>query len=135
MTNRRTVNRRGATAVEFALTLPVLLLLAAAVVDIGQYLYVADGMVAAVAEGARAGALADPDDGEDPILTAKAAADLWWTASEIADPLTVDATIVGVAPDAMLVVTGTIGLNPAFGLLHLPAAATYSHTIRLTYQP
>lgn len=132
---QRLPGRRGSNAIEFALLLPVLLVLVAGVVDLGQLLYLADATVAAVAEGARAGALADPDDGEDPVDTANLASNQWWTATEIPAPFTVASTLSGAAPDVVLEVRGTVTFNAAFGLLDLPANVSYTQTIRLYHQP
>jgi Flp pilus assembly protein TadG len=128
--------RRGATAVEFALTLPLLLILFAGVTDLGQYLYLADNLAAAVGEGARAGALSDPDDGEDPETAAETTAAAWWVAAELPSGFTVDAALAGLgAPNERLVVTGRAPFVPWFGMLGLPGTVTYIHTIRLVYQP
>jgi Flp pilus assembly protein TadG len=129
------LSRRGSNAIEFALILPVLLILVAGVVDLGQLLYLADATVAAVAEGARAGALADPDDGEIPTAVADVAATQWWTAAEIPASFAVASQVTGAAPDAVLEVRGTVTFNAAFGLIDLPASASYTQTIRLFHQP
>ena len=57
--------RRGASAVEFALTLPVILVIASAVIDYGWYLHQATSVVHAVREGARFGSTVALDDGPD----------------------------------------------------------------------
>lgn len=62
MTRRPTDERdRGATAVEFALTLPILLLLVFGVVDFGRALFTQVTLTQAAREGARLAALDQPD--------------------------------------------------------------------------
>lgn len=135
-TRSASARRRGATAVEFVLTLPLLLILLAGVVDLGQYLFLADSVAAAVAEGARAGALANPKKGEDPLAVSRTAADQWWLAAELPSTLTTTARLEGVgAPNERLVVTGTVPFGAAMSILNLPATVRYTHTIRLFHQP
>ena len=130
------MKRRGATAVEFVLTLPVLLILLAGVVDLGQYLFLSDAVAAAIAEGARAGALANPKKGEDPLAIARAAADQWWTAAEMPVNLTVTATFAGTgAPTERLILRGTTPFGSQLSFLNIPATVAYSHTIRRFHQP
>lgn len=123
--------RRGSNAVEFALTLPVLLLLAAGVVDLGQYLRVADAAVAAAAEGARAGSLVE----EDQAAIGKTMAERAWIAADLDGTALVVATVSGVDPNARLQVDVTVPYAPFFGFLALPPTVTYSHTMRLLHQP
>ncbi len=65
--------RRGASAVEFALTLPILLALASAVVDYGWYLSQSINVLNSTREGLRVGAMVPYDDGPD------AEAETWTT--------------------------------------------------------
>ncbi len=63
MRGRGRKGRRGAAAIEFALVMPVFLLIFAAVVDFGWLFYERTVLDAATTRGCRAGALVDP--GED----------------------------------------------------------------------
>ena len=128
-------SRRGSQAIEFALLVPLLLILVSGIVDLGQYMYVADGLVNAVSQGGRQGALADSDDGESASATAMSIASASWTASELPGTLTVTANVSGAAPDALVVVTGTVPFSGFFGFLTLPSTITYTSTVRLMYQP
>ncbi|MEZ4236660.1 MAG: hypothetical protein R3F59_11000 [Myxococcota bacterium] len=103
-------------------------------IDLGQLLYLADGTVAAVAEGARTGALADPAKGVDPAVAGQLAAEQYWTATELPAPFSVTTQVTGTAPNAMLQVTGTVAFSAAFGLLALPSDVSYTQTIRLYHQ-
>lgn len=128
--------RRGSTAIEFALTLPLLLILVAGVIDLGQYLFLADSVAAAIAEGARAGALANPKKGEDPLAIARTTADQWWVAAELPETLTIDATLAGAgAPNERLIVTGTVPFGARILIVDLPVSVSYTQTIRLFHQP
>jgi Flp pilus assembly protein TadG len=131
---RRITSRRGAQAVEFALTAPILLLLLAGIIDLGQYMYVADGVVNAVAQGGRLGALADPGKSQNPVTTATNMAQASWAASDLDGTLTVTASNSGVDPDIMIVVVGTAPFNAYFGFLNLPTQVSYTHTVRRMYQ-
>lgn len=127
--------RRGSQAIEFALVLPVLCILGAGVVDLGQYMFLQDGVTAAVAQGARVGALSDAAEGEDPIANAQAAATTAWTTSDMPGTLTVTATLVGSAPDQRIVVDATTPFTSWFGFVTFPANITYRATVRMMYQP
>jgi Flp pilus assembly protein TadG len=129
------LSRRGNQAIEFAIAAPLLLILLAGIIDLGQYMYVADGLVEAVAQGGRQGALADSDDGEDPVATAVGIASASWAATELPGALTVTAATSGAAPDALIVVNGSVPFSPWFGFLNLPASVGYTSTVRLMYQP
>lgn len=59
------VERRGANAIEFALTLPVFLVLIMGIIDYGFYFGGQAVLDAAVLEGTRLGAITDPADGAD----------------------------------------------------------------------
>jgi Flp pilus assembly protein TadG len=68
---------RGVAAVEFALLLPILLLLTLGAIDWGYFFYVKQRIVNAAREGARAGTLVDPSSKIDPLATAKTAAEAY----------------------------------------------------------
>ena len=72
-------NKKGAAAVEFALCLPLLLLILFAIMEYGWYLTNQIVLANAVSAGARAGIRAKEWEGEDPVLFAKkAAGDAFW---------------------------------------------------------
>ena len=64
----RIKNRRGAAIVEFALVVPILLLLLWGIVDIGRAFYTINNLASAVREGARTAAVmpTDPTAGTNP---------------------------------------------------------------------
>jgi Flp pilus assembly protein TadG len=61
--NRRRQKDSGAAAVEFALLLPILLLVTLGAIDWGYFFFVKQRVVNAAREGARAGSVVDPDNG------------------------------------------------------------------------
>jgi Flp pilus assembly protein TadG len=71
--SRRTDAERGAAAVEFALVVPVLLMLVFGIVNFGQFLSVRQAATQAAAEGARAAAVTPT--GGDPAANGEAAID------------------------------------------------------------
>jgi len=66
--------RRGANAVEFALTLPIFVMLLAGFVDFGSMLYYRSGLNAAVYDACRAGATRDPGEGRVDVANVYARA-------------------------------------------------------------
>lgn len=123
--------RRGSYAIEFALILPVLVLLLAGSMDLAQYLLLSDGLVVSVAEGARAGAQTE---GAEPAAVASKIAEMSWANASLPASLTIDATIAGVAPDQWLVVTGKVPFSAFFGVVKLPEIITYTSTVRIVHQ-
>jgi Flp pilus assembly protein TadG len=135
MRRDHTQRRRGSQAVEFGLTLPVLLVLTAGAVDLGQYLYVAERIAAVAAEGARMGAITDIDGGGDPVALALTTTHTAWAATDLPGTLSVAATLQGAAPSRRIVVTATVATAPYFGLVDiLPGTIQQVSTIRLTDQ-
>jgi len=127
--------RRGSQAVEFGLTLPLLMVLTAGAVDLGQYLYVAERIAAVASEGARMGAVTDVDGGGDPISLATTTAETAWTTTELPGTITVGAALVGAAPSRRIVVTATVATDPYFGFVDLlPSTIVQSRTVRMTDQ-
>lgn len=129
------MKRRGSQAIELALALPMLIVLTGGAVDVGRYLYIAERVAAVASEGARAGARAEPTEGESAVAIATAAARSAWIAEELPGTLTVDATIDGAVPSQRITVTASLPPAPYFGFLHLlPNSTTCSRTIRVGYQ-
>ncbi len=67
---RSRLGRRGATAVEFALTLPILVVILGGIIEYGWYIQSLTSVVHAAREGARYGVTFDVD--EDPETEAEA---------------------------------------------------------------
>ena len=120
---RRSVRHtnRGSYAIEFAMTLPVLLIILSGTIDYGWYFHVQMSMVNATREAAHAGSQIDPAGVEDqgvlltPAASAlKVAADVW-TAADLPGTPTFTAVINGVAPDKDMVVSSSLAIAPLVG--------------------
>lgn len=124
---------RGSQVVEVALLLPVLVAMLAGVVDLAQYLLIADGVVAAVGEGARAGAASGRD--EDPVAVASTVARISWANADLPGQLALTTTVQGAAPDQWIVVEGSVPYRAWFGFVEaIPDVVTYRSTVRLVSQ-
>jgi len=66
------VRRRGSTAIEFALTLPVIFVIMAGILEYGWYLFQLSSVVHAVRDGTRIGVTVPLDEGPEAIATTHA---------------------------------------------------------------
>ncbi|WP_083807843.1 TadE family protein [Intrasporangium calvum] len=66
-------SERGASAVEFALVLPLLFLILAGIVDFGRFMFTASTLTNAAREGARVAVVSDPYSGAAVTTRARAA--------------------------------------------------------------
>ena len=85
----------GQSLVEFAMVVPLLLLIVFAIIDFGRILQGHVSLTNAVREGARVGAVNKPDEIEERVLTAASGLSPTvsiTTASESGDPVIVSAT-------------------------------------------
>lgn len=99
---RRRIAERGAAAVEFAIVLPVLLLILVGVIDWGRYFFLEHVVVNCAREAARAGSVATPD-----ILQARSLAvlDTCLQAGALDSALATTATVETTA-DSVIVTLG-----------------------------
>ncbi|MCK6519902.1 pilus assembly protein [Myxococcota bacterium] len=126
-------DRRGSNAVEFALILPILILLFAGIVEWGWTLNQQMMVVQAAREGARAGVSTPRDD--DPETAAEARAvqalnDMGLNGSAAV----VTATITGAYPDELLQVSLALPHQPIIGLVPIPVDLKAALTMRLEEQ-
>jgi Flp pilus assembly protein TadG len=129
------MRRRGSQAVELALALPLIIVLSGGAVDVGQYLYLTERVAAAASEGARAGALANVTQGENPVAIAEAAAYTTWSGQDLPGSLDVSAAVEGAVPSQRVVVSTTLTSTPLFAWLSLlPEEVTVTRTVRLGSQ-
>jgi Flp pilus assembly protein TadG len=111
------LNERGATAVEFAILLPVLLLILFGIIEFGMIMYGREIVTNATREGARAGIVQGPPKRTEGEITAIANTYL---------------TATGVNPtDVSFVVTGEGLANPNT----LTVNATYTYSFLFPYIP
>lgn len=127
------LRRRGSSAIEFALTLPILVLLLCSVMEWGWYFMQQMSVMDAVREGTRVGAATAQDD--DPAGIASE-----WVYASLADS-TLDATdgavqaeILGAWPDELLQVTFRMPYPELLGFVPTPGSLGHVMTMRLEDQ-
>ncbi|NOY27932.1 MAG: pilus assembly protein [Oligoflexia bacterium] len=126
---RRRGRRSGAAAVEFALTAPVLLIMAGGVGDWGFFLARQASVVYAVRDGARAGALT-PATG-DPAAVARVR-----TAASLDDnglgsqSYEITAETTPTAYGTMVTVAATVHYSPLLGIVPIPGTAYAEASMR-----
>lgn len=130
--SRTRQGRRGASAIETALILPVLLTLFGGTVDTAWYLYQRNALVDAAQAAARAGAVTGTQAEFAADASTAAAARL---AAEGVDPSQVTVTAEqSTGSTTMITVTLTLPFSPVVGLVPLPdslsaaASAHYENT-------
>ena len=127
------MNRRGGSLVEFALCLPLVIVILTGVLDWGFYFSTWHEVQTAAREATRAGASTDVDDGPEDAATARAKE--WLADANIStDGARVDATINGAAPDLVLAVSLDVPFTPFVGLVPTPDDASGAMTMRLERQ-
>ena len=126
--NRR--RRIGASALEFALLFPVVMVMLAAIVDYGWYLSRAELVVQAAREGARAGAMTDYDASPELAATERAKSALAELGVVSSDP-SITTKLVGTSPDMLVRVDISMPYEPLMGLLPVPKRVEASNTMRL----
>ncbi len=126
--------RRGNAAVEFALTLPLLLAVVSAILDYGWYLTQSGSVMHAVREGARMGATIDQDDGPEGEATDQTEAALRGLGITCEDGCSVEATLGEVAGLTSITVRAEVGFEPLMGIVPTPANLLGSMTMALEDQ-
>ncbi|MCB9761242.1 MAG: pilus assembly protein [Alphaproteobacteria bacterium] len=131
---RRRQERRGAIAVEFALTMPLLLVLIAAIIDFGWYFNQQMMLLHSVREGARTGATTSQDG--DPLGDAEARVSAALMEAGLdASAATVTASFSGTAPQELITVSATLPFQPIVTLVPLPVSLNGELTMRMEDQP
>ena len=101
LTSRRKRSDRGAAAVEFAIVLPIFLMLVFGAIDFGYYLYVTEIVTNAAREGARAGSVVALGVGQDAVAS-KTASDTtksYLTNAGLTKTATINAQTTGAGTD------------------------------------
>lgn len=125
--------RRGSDAIEFALVLPVILLILSGLIDYGVFLQERSAMVSAVRSGARVGAMTDFTNG--PEAEAIAVATNAFTQSGTRGTPVFTAVVSGTVPDQTILVDGTMPFEPMFNLFAaVPATVEFDLVIRMADQ-
>ncbi len=129
---RRGTFRRGAEAIEFALTLPWLLLLMSAIMDFSWFFFTTWCLSASLREGARIGSVTTANRDPASIATREATArgadfGLVWSSAPTA-------VVVGDAPQRRLELSAQVDVAKLIGLVPLPPIASETVVIRLEDQ-
>jgi hypothetical protein len=131
-------NRRGASALEFALTLPVVLVILAGILEYGWYLFQLSNVVHALRDGARIGVTVPLDDDTPPTARAESHARAVLTGLGV--PCTdgggcvVVATIGSTGEVDILNVSIEVDYTPVVGLLPSPSHLHGTFTMMMQEQ-
>lgn len=122
MTHRNNRGRRGGNAIEFALCLPIWVLIVAAIMDFGWIFYAQTTLDAAANIGCRDGALMDPGQSDaniediEEVTTLRMLAVLAAFGDDDCDHCGVQASTAGDPPQRSLVCEATRRITPLTGL-------------------
>jgi hypothetical protein len=132
-------HRRGGQAIEFALLLPVLVLLTGGMIDIAYVLGTRQALVMAVQEGARVGSTYDWREDDETVdatidVGLLAAQDAWDFGGR---PQSVDFTgaLVDVGGRQVLRIRGRADVDVFFDFIGMPAQIEFDHHMRVVDQP
>jgi hypothetical protein len=129
------VRRRGSTAIEFALTLPVIFVIMAGILEYGWYLFQLSSVVHAVRDGTRIGVTVPLEEGPETIASTHA--------RNVLDGLGVPCGTSGCTVEASLIPVGDITImqlqieapyEPVVGLLPYPSVLTAHFTMMMQEQ-
>lgn len=132
------VARRGATALEFALLLPVFTAILFAVMEYGWIFYQQSNVVAATRDALRVAVTIPksespaPDAAADEQVRAKLT-QFGYTSDQL-DAATITVTYNGATPSETLTLEVTMPYEPIIGLVSVPNAISCSMTMRLELQ-
>lgn len=130
-TTRAPTNRRGNNAIEFALVLPILVALLTGISDLGVYFSARMSVTSAARDAARAASLTPIGDPVTPVGVAQGQASL--TAAGLNGQTTCE--VIGFSPDQAVRCFVTVGFDPLFGLVPVPATLESTVTMRMEEQP
>ena len=118
--------QRGSYAIEFAMTLPILITILSGTIDYGWYFHVQMAVINATREGAHAGSQIRNSDVRSGasvghIETAHRVADDVWTAADLqGQPPYFTVVVRGLAPDKDIMVTSSLYSRPLVGFIGGP---------------
>lgn len=125
--------RRGANAIEFALTFPIAVAVLAGIIDYGWLFFQQEAIESATREGARRGSVSIR--AENPVpraeLATRQALDRNGINPETAD---VRASLEGLWPDERITVDTTVPFTPLFGIVPVPVQLRARLSMRLEAQ-
>ena len=134
----RRARRRGASAIEFALCLPVFCALIFGIIEYGWIFFQQANVITAVREGARHGVTLDkngsptPDDAAvDRVKTTLRGAGY---SDSMVDAATIGATYDGASPEETLTVSANVPYQPLIGIIPTPGTIHGEMTMILELQ-
>ncbi len=134
--NRR--QRRGASALEMALTFPIILSIVSVIADLGWYLALQTHILQAVGEGARMGVTVDLDDSPTPTEYALEHTQNVLTSLGIPceddDHCEIEATLVSLGSLDVLRVQAAVNYVPVIGLVPCPEVIRAETTMAIEDQ-
>ena len=140
MNPRTRARRRGGNAIEFALCLPLWVLVVAAIMDLGWLFYAQTTLDAAANIGCREGALMDPGELDtnlteiEETTTLRMLAVLASFGEDECDHCSVEASTAGAPPQRSLVCEATRRVTPLTGVFASERTLRSSQVSRLEWQ-
>lgn len=130
---QRKNGRRGSNAIEFALTLPMVVMLLTGIMDYGFYFSQQQVVVHAARAGARRAAVSDPET-ENASEVAKAEVARVLEGGGVTGAAQVGVAFGGVSPNATVTVDVKVDYNGLAGLIPIPGALGSTISSRLERQ-
>ena len=130
---QRRKNRRGSNAIEFALTLPLVVALLTGIMDYGFYFSQQQVVVHAARTGARRAAISDPET-ENAAEVARDAVTQVLTGAGVSGAAKVGVVFSGAAPNATVTVDVKVDYAGLAGLVPIPGALGSTISSRLERQ-
>lgn len=134
---RRTL-RRGATAIEFALLLPVFCAILFGVIEYAWVFYQQSNVVAATRDALRLAVTLPKTNDPEPAVAAfdevRTKLTGFGYSTDQLDAATIDATYNGSTPDETLTVAVSMPYQPIIGLVSTPVSINATMTMRLELQ-
>jgi Flp pilus assembly protein TadG len=127
-------NRRGSEVIEFAITLPILLILVSGMIDFGWYYYQQSRLHDAVRHGARVGAVTEQEDA--PLAAAQGAVVEQLAVAQVPfTPVITTRFTYDVTGDQLVEVGATAPYVGLWALLNTPYRLAATVTMRMEDQP
>lgn len=127
--------RRGSSAIEFALVLPVIVVIMAGILEYGWYLFQLSSVVHAVRDGTRIGVTVPVEDGPEDTATAHARNVLEGLGVPCADgSCVVEATLVPAGDVTVMRLDISAPYEPVIGLLPHPTQLRAHFTMMMQEQ-
>lgn len=141
MTRLSRASRRGSNAIEFALVLPVFVLLLVAIMDFGWLFFIDSTLDQATVVGCRAGSLVDPGSGETNVEEVRRTAELAMEedllrsgGGECTTDCRFDVSLYGDPPGRSMFCEVERDFVPLIGFVVAPLTLTSTIAVRMEWQ-